>query len=334
MVAYWHWHSLHYGQETYWKGVLSHDLTPNRIYAEFSKVAAELKQHGPRLVNFQRKNDVAILYSIDSFHGIEFMPFDDKVNYMTVLRQMHKTLYGLNIGVDFVTPDTPDLARYKVLLVPPLYVASDRTLTRLADYARVGGQLLLTFKSGFTNEYDTVRAQLAPGPLRAAAGFHYQEFSSLKTPLALKGDPYNAGAGNQVSHWAEMVQLDTAKALAYYDHPFFSRYAAITRNPFGTGAVTFEGTVLSDALQRAVVLDVLKAAGLTGPDQALPAPVRAKHGTANSGRRMHYYLNYSATPQNITYSYGAGADVLTGRPVAPGATATLAPWDVLIVEEK
>ena len=25
MVAYWHWHSLHYGQETYWKGVLSHD---------------------------------------------------------------------------------------------------------------------------------------------------------------------------------------------------------------------------------------------------------------------------------------------------------------------
>ncbi|HEY3441402.1 MAG TPA: beta-galactosidase [Paludibaculum sp.] len=334
MVGYWHWHSLHYGQETYWKGVLSHDLTPNRIYAEFSKVAAELKQHGPRLVNFQRRNDVAILYSIDSFHGIEFMPFDNKVNYMTVLRQMHKTLYGLNIGVDFVTPDTPDLTRYKVLLVPPLYVASDRTLTRLAEYARGGGQLLLTFKSGFTNEYDTVRAELAPGPLRAAAGFHYQEFSSLKTPLALKGDPFNAGVGNHVSNWAEMVQLDTAKALAYYDHPFFGRYPAITRNQFGTGAVTFEGTVLSDALQRAVVLDVLKTAGLAGPDQTLPAPVRVKHGTANNGRRMHYYLNYSASPQNVAYSYGAGADVLTGRPVAAGATATLAPWDVLIVEEK
>ena len=39
MVEYWHWHSLHYGQETYWKGVLSHDLEPNRMYAEVSRVA-------------------------------------------------------------------------------------------------------------------------------------------------------------------------------------------------------------------------------------------------------------------------------------------------------
>jgi len=37
MVEYWHWHSIHAGQETYWKGVLSHDLEPNRAYAEVSK---------------------------------------------------------------------------------------------------------------------------------------------------------------------------------------------------------------------------------------------------------------------------------------------------------
>ncbi len=36
MVEYWHWHSIHAGQETYWKGVLSHDLEPNRAYAEVS----------------------------------------------------------------------------------------------------------------------------------------------------------------------------------------------------------------------------------------------------------------------------------------------------------
>ncbi len=334
MVAYWHWHSLHYGQETYWKGVLSHDLAPNRLYGEFSRVAGELKKFGPRLVNFQRKNDVAILYSIDSFHGIEFMPFDDKVNYMTVLRQMHKTLYGLNVGVDFVTPELADLSRYKVLLVPPLYVASDRTLAKLTEYARGGGQLVLAFKSGFTNEYDTVRAAMAPGPLREAAGLHYQEFSTLAKPLALKGDPFGVGAGNRVSTWAEMIELDTAKGLAYYDHPFFGKYAAVARNTFGKGAVTFEGTVLSDELQRAVVLDVLKAAGVSGPDQGLPAAVKVKHGTANNGRRMHYYLNYSAAPQSFAYAYGAGADVLTGRPVAAGSTATVGPWDVLIVEEK
>jgi beta-galactosidase len=44
MVEYWHWHSLHFGQETYWKGVLSHDLEPNRAYGEVSRTAHELSQ--------------------------------------------------------------------------------------------------------------------------------------------------------------------------------------------------------------------------------------------------------------------------------------------------
>ena len=52
MVEYWHWHSLHYGQETYWKGVLSHDLEPGRTYAEVSRTAHELQRIGARIVGF------------------------------------------------------------------------------------------------------------------------------------------------------------------------------------------------------------------------------------------------------------------------------------------
>ena len=39
MVEYWHWASIAANQETYWKGILSHDLEPNREYAEMSKTA-------------------------------------------------------------------------------------------------------------------------------------------------------------------------------------------------------------------------------------------------------------------------------------------------------
>ena len=28
-ILYWNWHSIHCGYETYWKGLLSHDLKPN-----------------------------------------------------------------------------------------------------------------------------------------------------------------------------------------------------------------------------------------------------------------------------------------------------------------
>ena len=163
MVEYWHWHSLHYGQETYWKGVLGHDLQPGRPYEEVSKTAHELQRIGPEIANLQRKNQVAILYSDDSHYGIEFMKFSDKVNYRTILVQMYSALYKVNVGVDFVFPESTNLGDYKVIVVPPLYVASDAVLTRLSNYVKEGGRLVMAFKSGFGNEFSTVRWTMVPG---------------------------------------------------------------------------------------------------------------------------------------------------------------------------
>ena len=302
MVEYWHWHSLHYGQETYWKGVLGHDLVPGRAYEEVSRTAHELQKIGPEIADTQRRNQVAILYSNDSHYGIEFMKFSDRANYRSILHQMYGVLYRANEGIDFVFPESTNLSNYKVIVVPPLYVASDAVLARLVEYVRGGGNLVLSLKSGFCDEFSTVRWEMAPGPLREAAGFQYQEFSNLRQPLALKGDPFGVGSENRVSEWAEMLIPDTAKPLAYYDHPFFAKYPAITRNSFGKGTLTYEGTLLSDKLQERVLLDVLERAGLTGPDQSLPATVRVKHGQNRRGKTLHYYLNYSIDMQAFDYS--------------------------------
>jgi len=334
MVEYWHWHSIHYGQETYWKGILGHDLEPGRPYQEMSRTAHELQRIGPQIVDLKRTHPVAILYSSDSYWGIEFMKFSDRENYRTILRQMYHTLYQANVGVDFVFPESTNFGDYKTIVVPPLYVASDALLNKLVEYVRNGGQLLMEFKSGFTNEYDTVRWVTMPGPLREAAGFHYQEFSSLRQSLALKDDPFHAGADNKVSDWAEMLSLDSAQALAYYDHPFFGKFPAITRNRFGKGTLTYEGTVLSDTLQRKVVLDVLQLAGLKGPDQDLPASVRTKHGTNRSGKMIHYYLNYSGSLQTLNYPYGKGTDLLTQSAVSHSQQISVTPWDLIVIEEQ
>src|SRR5262249_3902188 len=136
MVEYWHWHSLHYGQETYWKGVLSHDLEPNRTYAELSRVAGELNRLGPQLVNLTKDNKVAILFSADSANALTYMPVSDHLNYMTVLKQMYDGLYALNVEPDFVQPGDSNLSAYKVVLVPPLYSASDRVLQQISDYVK------------------------------------------------------------------------------------------------------------------------------------------------------------------------------------------------------
>jgi beta-galactosidase len=333
MVEYWHWHSLHYGQETYWKGVLSHDLQPNRSYAEVSRVAAELKHLGPQLVNLEKDNKVAILFSADSANAISYMPFSDTVDYMTVLRQMYNALYDLNIEPDFVQAEDASLSPYKIILVPPLYSTSDEVLRRLSDYVRNGGQIVMAFKSGFTDQYSTVRDVMAPGPLLGAAGFHYQEFTNLAEPERLTPDPYRLGDQNRGSVWQEFLIPDTAEVIASFDDPYW-RFPALTRNSYGRGTLTYEATAVTDALQREIVRDVLNRAGLTGPDQKLPANVKVRHGRNQNGKLLHYYFNFSGEQQSISYLYKDGSDLLTDKPLLRGQQLRLAPWDLAIIAEQ
>jgi beta-galactosidase len=343
MVEYWHWASIHANQETYWKGVLSHDMEPNRAYAEMSRTGRELKKIGPKLVNLKIRNEVAILWSHDSLNAINDMPFakesqwggtGTKADYGSLVRQIHRQLYDMNVGTDFVFTDAPDFSPYKLLIVPSLYVADDAFLKRIADYIRNGGRVVMTFKSGFTDENTTVRATMAPGPLREVLGFHYQEFSNLAQPLALKGDPFQAGADNKVQYWAEFLQLDTAKAMAWYDHPFFGQWPAVTVNQYGAGRIIYEGTWLSDKLQKAVLQSSLQELRLTGPDQQLPPNVHARSGINGANRTVRYYFNYSGSVVSFDYKGKPGMDLLTSRPVRPQDAVKLAAWDLAIIEEE
>lgn len=344
MVEYWHWASIAAGQETYWKGILSHDLEPNRAYAEMSRTAHELEKIGPHLVGLKIHNDVAILYSRDSANAISFMPYGGDApahswtgepdGYLSVLQQMHKALYDLNIGSDFVFPETRDFSQYKLLIVPVLYISDDALLQRISDYVKNGGHVLMTFKSGFANENSAVRWVRAPGPLREAAGFSYQEFSSLEKPLALKGDPFHVGSdSNHVKYWAEFLMPEHAQPLAFYDHPFFGKWPAITENHYGSGTLTYEGTFLSDQLQLAMMKRAITEAGLASSDQNLPASVHVDHGVNRMGRRIHYYFNYSAAQVTAPYDYAAGTNLLDGKSVTHGQPLSLGPWDLAIIEE-
>ena len=79
--------------------------------------------------------------------------------------------------------------------------------------------------------------------------------------------------------------------------------------------------------------DVLKRAGLTGPDQNLPAAVKVRHGRNGRGKLLHYYLNFSGQERAFPYPYGRGSNLLMNAAVEPGKVLTLRPWDLVIVAE-
>ena len=342
LVCYWHWHSLHAGTETFWRGVLGHDLEPNRFYTEAKRTAEELARLGPRLIDLKKTNQVAILYSVDLLNGLEIMPITDghapdfmpwmrrKSDYVALLHQIHRALYGLNVEVDFVFPKSADFSAYKLLIVPALYIVDDALLQRIVEFVRGGGHVLMTFKSGFADENCRVRSTRQPGPLRQAAGFSYQEFSTLEYPLTLKDDPFGVGEANQVMYWAEFLEPETAEPLAVYDHPFFGRWPAVTRNRFGAGSLTYLGTWPALDLLVRIVAGVLDGAGIERPD--LPRAVMLKRGTNTFGRPLAYLLNYSGKEQLVQNSSASAVELFSGNKVDRGANFRIAPWDLAILE--
>jgi beta-galactosidase len=331
MVEYWHWGTLHYGQETYWGGLLGHDQQPNRVYNEFGVSAKELGKIGGKIVNLKKDNKVALLFSHDSYYGLNFMPFSNDDNY-DFIKKLHQSLYDQNIEADIIPCDQlSDFTKYKMLVIPPLYVANDALLQKIDAFVKNGGEVVMLFKSGYCNEYNAVRTATAPGPLRKACGFSYQEFSTIGS-LDLKDNELGV-TKSAAKSWVEFLVPETARTLASVNHPFFGKWATVTENDYGKGHLTYIGTVPSDELLYTIVKRSASRAGVLPLDGKYTFPVILREGTNGKGKKIHYVFNYSDAPKQLTYPYGTGVSLLDNRKVSKNENITIPAWGVIITEE-
>lgn len=335
MVEYWHWHSIHNSFETYWKGLLSHDLKPNPTYDEAAAWGNEAKRIGDRLANLRKGPRAAFVVSNLALSAMgSFKQAFGGLAYNDVVRRLYDAAYRLGIECDFVTPDRGDLGGYELLFVPALYAAPEEALLRLNDFAAGGGTLIATLGSGFSDENVKVRAAEQPGVLSRSLGIRYSQFSKARG-LPLKGDPFGVGPErNRVEGWVELIEASGAEVLAAYDHPHWGRYAAATLNRHGKGWGAYIGCQPGAALMEGILSVILKRTGqfdrLTFPAW----PVIRKTGVNDFGRRIAYYLNYSGGPARIRHPGARGIELLTGDPVSPGQDLALSPWGVMIIEEE
>ena len=335
MVAYWHWHSIHNSFETYWKGLLSHDFEPNPVYNEAKTIGRDFERLSPHLVNLKKNNKVAILFSNESLTALDWFKFNfsSSKNYNDIVRMMYDELYKMNIGCDFVNPASDHFEDYELIIVPALYTAPDRLLVRLNEFVKNGGHLVYTFKSGFTDEHVKVRTTHQPGIINEACGVYYNMFVEPKN-VSLRDDPFQVGQeNNTVETWMELLTPTTAEVLAYYDHPHWGKYAAITENQYGKGLATYIGCIPSSAIMQKILEHAIKKANLWGVDQELAFPLIVKSGINQEGKHVHYYFNYSEVPNSLRYPHKDGVELLTDSTVTKAQTLDVEPWGVLIIEE-
>ena len=220
MIEYWHWHTLPYGTETYWGGVLPHSLEPGRVFHEVAGIGADLEAIGTTLDGYEPDADVAILWSNDSRFALEFFPplatsdgRPDRASYQRIVDAFHRGVVDAGAQSRILhASQAHDLgaaglaARFPVLIAPGLYVASDADLDLLRDYAAAGGHLIVGIRTGYGDEEARARVEVAPARLHEAAGVRYEEFSNLRhdrarhrrtEPLAASDDAAAAPLGRR-----------------------------------------------------------------------------------------------------------------------------------------
>ncbi|MBS7048386.1 MAG: beta-galactosidase [Ruminococcus sp.] len=340
-VMYWHWHSIHNSFETYWRGLLSHDMQENAPYREACIIGNEFSRLGSHLVNLKKKNDVAILVSNEALTALKWFGIeataagDHGIGYNDVVRWLYDTLFKMNIECDFVWPESDNLDQYKAIFVPALYAAPDELLEKLKQYTANGGTLVATFKTAFANENVKVSHEMQPHILSNCFGISYQQFTFPKN-TGLSGSIINGiakGADEEAEAkvFMELLMPQEAEVLASYDHYNWKEYAAITKNHYRKGTAIYIGCMTDDNTLKAVLTEAFNSAEVEIPEYSWPVIVRK--GTNDLGKCVRYILNYSAEEQNVVYHGADGTELFSEESVQDGESITVLPWNLKIVEE-
>lgn len=176
MIEYWHWHTLPYGTETYWGGVLPHSLEPGRVYQEVAGIGAELQEIGDGLDGFVPDADVTLLWSNESNWAFQFFPplsteqgEPDPASYERIFDAFHRGVVDAGAQARILHPAQAIAlgaqalaAQHPVLIVPALYVTTDADLELLREYAAAGGHLVLGIRTGYGDHEARARSPRLP----------------------------------------------------------------------------------------------------------------------------------------------------------------------------
>ena len=324
-ISYWNWHSIHNGYETYWKGLLSHDLEENPAYLEACRIGEEWKRLGSCLAGLKKENRIALLIDNVSMTAFKWFPIDRDLSYNDVVRWMYDSLYEMNLECDVVDVNGLEPERYDMIVTPALYCASEELLEKLESFVENGGVLVSSFKSFVADEYATVYADTQPHRLHNCFGMSYNQFTEPGRTRIM---------GSGVKYFAELLKTEEAESLADYEHKYWGHYAGITRNTYGKGAAYYIACYAEKPVLKKILSLASSDAGLSRLPEEFQWPVTVRSGRGSDGMILHYVMNYSVDPKNLSCPWAQAEDLLTGDRFRKGDTLSIGDWDLKILAER
>ena len=305
-VLAWTFNSHLGGEEQALFGLIDHDDRPSWKLDEFATIAREFARL--EKLGFPRAPapKVAIAYSFENVIASNPNgPSNTVRQYITTpyLKQAHgafEPLFRDNIDVAVINIAHEDLSRYRLVIVPGLYLLDRAGAEALRKFVAAGGTVIMTACSAKVNENNQWYDTPLPGGLTDVFGLRTNEFYNAGVLVAKLGDePIRLENG-----FYEVLEPATARVLATFTN-VEGTPPAMTANRFGKGRAIYVATPAQAPLMRALYRQLYAELDIA-PGPVTPAGVNAR---LVGGRVL--YVNTTAADQQVALEK-PGTGLLSG----------------------
>jgi beta-galactosidase len=328
MVCGWTWQSMWSGEEQYLEGMLDWDGIPNRKYDEYKKIATEFKKIG-KYFPYKVQSEVGLAFSFPSQIASSSFPEQQE----NQLQACFDVFFNRNMDARVVEISRSPM-KYKLLIIPGVTVMDETTATKIRDFVKNGGTVIMTSNSALVDETGKVFASTHPGRLNDVFGIRiagYEETESLNeiSGKSLKGNKIELSyKGKEIpseSARFDVVESKGAEILGSITS-LDKDYPIITSNNFGKGRAIYIGLPAKEEILDPLLDELIVELSLKkGPE--VPAGVMARQIDKN-----HFlYLNVSSVPKEIQMA-GKSRSILLDKNY--DGNFTIAPYEPEFIEIK
>lgn len=326
-VLAWTFNSHLGGEEQALFGLLDHDSRPSWKLDEFARIAADFAKL--QTLGFPRMTEpkVAIAYSFENMVATN-PTGPDATNsvkqyivtpYLTQAHNAFEPLFKDNIDVAVINVAHEDLSRYRLVVVPGMYLLDKASTDAIRQYVANGGTVIMTAWSDKVNEHNQWYDTPLPGGLTDVFGLRTNAFYNAGTWVAHIGaEDVKSTIGNY-----EVLEPSTAQALARFTS-IDGTPPAITVNRYGKGRAIYVATPAQPQLMRPLYRQLYGSLGIE-PGPKTPDGVYAR---TVQGRTL--YVNTTGEAKDVAIA-GAMNGVLSGQHWS--GTLHLAPLGVDLLEK-
>jgi beta-galactosidase len=319
-VGFFQWRASSVGAEKFHSGLVPHAGTDTKVWREVVELG-DLLRRAAGVAGTRVQARCALVLDWQSWWAVDQGAHPSSlVRYIDQPLATHRALWRSNLTTDVVAPGA-DLAGYRVLVVPTLYLAPDGSQAWLRDFVESGGHVVVTYFSGVADSDDHVGLGGYPAAWRELLGLRTEEFF----PLA-PGQEVQLDDGGTGTVWTELTHLHGANAVASYLDGPVAGAPAVTRRSVGAGAAWYVGTALDDAALRRLLTRVCDEAGVE-PVAVVPDGVEVVR-RVGPDRSFLFVLNHTDDPAVVPV---AGRDLVSGA--EPTATLTVPSRGCALVHE-